>query len=231
VHRLHSRPAPAPPSPPAANSTSCAIRRHLHHKSLTAECWLLHACYTRTTYLLCAATVHRLRSQSAPASPNGQLSCMSNSLYYCTTAALPHWSLAADAAAAAACMLHAHYLLCAATVHTTVLSPRPPAPASPNGQLSRMLSTYMSHYIHLLSVRLRLHHTTVARRRMALLPQLHACYTRTACSVLLLCTRLNSQSAPASPNGQLSRMSNTFDYCTTVAPPRWSLAADAADTA
>jgi hypothetical protein len=33
-----------------------------------------------------------------------------------------------------------------------------------------------------------------------------------ALSALLLCTRLHSQSAPASPNGQRSRMSNTFDY-------------------
>jgi hypothetical protein len=33
-----------------------------------------------------------------------------------------HCLLAADAAAAAACLMHAHYLICSATVHPTALS-------------------------------------------------------------------------------------------------------------
>ena len=91
---------------------------------------LLHACYTRTT---CSALLLQCPdctlAQPLPLPTANSAACLTHS----TTARLwlHHRSLTTDAAAAAACLLHAHYLLCAATAVPRLHSR--PAPASPNG--------------------------------------------------------------------------------------------------
>ena len=94
-------------------------------------------CYTHTTCSALLPCTDCTLAQPLPLATANSAAYLTHSTI-CTTAP-PQRSLATDAAAAAACLLHAHHLLCAATVHR--LHSRP-APALPTANSPTCLTLY-----------------------------------------------------------------------------------------
>ena len=101
------------------------------------RCCMPATCYTHTTCSALLPCTDCTLAQPLPLATANSAAYLTHSTI-CTTAP-PQRSLATDAAAAAACLLHAHYLLCAATVHR--LHSRP-APALPTANSPTCLTLY-----------------------------------------------------------------------------------------